>query len=84
MVGLYDGLYLAGNCRESEFSVWDGEAGLVGVGEMGADVGGGGEGGRGGEGRGGEGEMGRARGGKLLVWGKRKGMVVAVIKVIWQ
>lgn len=52
MVGLYDGLYLAGNCRESEFSVWDGEAGLVGVGEMGADVGGGGEGGRGGEGRG--------------------------------
>ncbi len=48
--GLYDGLYLAGVCRAREFGVWDGEAGLVGAGEMGADVGGGGEGGRGGEG----------------------------------
>ena len=44
MVGLYNGLYLMGIYRMSEFRIWDGAAGLMGVGEMGADVVGGGGG----------------------------------------
>ncbi len=43
VVGLYNGLYLRGRYRASEFWIWDGTERLVGVGEMGADgVGGGG------------------------------------------
>lgn len=38
VVGLYNGLYLRGSYRASEFWIWDGIAGLVGVGEMKADV----------------------------------------------
>ena len=38
VVGLYNGLYLRGAYRTSEFRVWDAVAGLVGVGKMGADV----------------------------------------------
>ena len=38
VVGLYNGLYLRGRYRASEFWIWDGMAGLVGSGEMRADV----------------------------------------------
>lgn len=47
MVGLYNGLYLTGFYRASEFRISDGVLGWVGVGEMGAEfVGAGGGGGR--------------------------------------
>lgn len=45
VVGLYNGLYLRGRYRTSQFGIWDGVAELVGVGEMGADIVGGGGGG---------------------------------------
>lgn len=35
MVALYNGLFLTGIYRASEFRIWDGGVGLVGVGEMG-------------------------------------------------
>ncbi|KAL9075274.1 MAG: hypothetical protein Q9161_001651 [Pseudevernia consocians] len=54
VVGLYNGLYLMGIYRTSEFRIWDGVAGMVEVGETGADVVGGG-GGRNGTVRWGEG-----------------------------
>ena len=38
VVGLYNGLYLRGKYRTSEFWIWDGMAGLVGVGKMSASV----------------------------------------------
>lgn len=45
VVGLYNGLYLRGRHRASEFWIWDGGVGLVGAGKMGAaDVVGGGGG----------------------------------------
>ena len=34
VLGLYNALYLQGKYRTSEFWVWDGTAGLVGVGKM--------------------------------------------------
>lgn len=37
-MGLYNRLYLRGRYRASEFQVWDAVMGLVGVGEMDADV----------------------------------------------
>lgn len=44
VVGLYNGLYLRGRFRASEFWIWNGPVGLVGAGKMGAadDVVGGG------------------------------------------